>query len=103
MEAGMAEKNGATELVLRGRHLEQGQEAKACCVVVHVLWGEYEEAGRLHEGFGLQMEDGEGVVRKIPDLSTDAREVAGLAERMNRYRISRYHFEDVIEDFLAAV
>lgn len=91
------------ELVLRGKALEQEYGTEKSGVLVHVLWGRYEEAGNSHEGFGLQLEDREGMIRRIPDLSTDAQEVIRLADRMNRYRVSRYHFDDVVEDFLAAV
>ena len=91
------------ELVLRGKvpGIGLGEERD---VLVHILWGKYEsEQLPVHEGFGLQMEDECGWFRRIPDISTDSGEVFGLAERMNRYQVSRYHFEDVIADFLAAV
>jgi len=92
------------ELVLRGKVLELPCEPESGGVVIHVLWGKYmEERGKIYEGFGLQMEDGDGMIKRIPDLSTDAWEVCQLAERMNRYKVSRYHFDDVIADFLAAV
>ncbi len=92
------------ELVLRGKALEHTEYGEEGGVLVHVLWGKYaEDAGAVHEGFGLQMEDYAGMVKRIPDLSTDAGAICLLAERMNRYRISRYHIDDVIADFLAAV
>lgn len=92
------------ELVLRGKVLEHSDYGTEGGVLVHVLWGKYmEDAGVVHEGFGLQMEDRAGLVKRVPDLSTDAGEICQLAERMNRYRISRYHIDDVIADFLAAV
>ena len=92
------------ELVLRGKAPEVPAEEARGGVVIHVLWGKYmEERGMVYEGFGLQMEDCEGMVKRVPDLSTDAGEVCELAARMNRYKVSRYHFDDVIADFLAAV
>jgi len=92
------------ELVLRGKASGVPVDREAGGVVIYVLWGKYkEERGTVHEGFGLQMEDGAGTIRRVPDLSVDAGEVSELAERMNRYKVSRYHFDDVIADFLAAV
>lgn len=92
------------ELVLRGKVLQVSDCVEQGAVLIHVLWGKYrEEKGTVYEGFGLQMEDCEGMVQRIPDLSTDAWEVCLLAERMNRYKVSRYHFDDVVADFLAAV
>ena len=92
------------ELVLRGKASGVPVDREPGGVVIYVLWGKYmEERGTIYEGFGLQMEDGDGMIKRIPDLSTDAWEVCQLAERMNRYKVSRYHFDDVIADFLAAV
>lgn len=91
------------ELILRGKVLEKRYTTDADGVLVHVLWGKYEDQGIAHEGFGLQLEGRDGSIRKIPDLSTDAQAVCCLADRMNRYRVSRYHIDDVVEDFLAAV
>jgi len=92
------------ELVLRGKVLELSCNMENGGVLIHVLWGKYmEERGTVYEGFGLQMEDCDGMVKRIPDLSTDAWEVCQLAERMNRYKVSRHHFDDVVADFLAAV
>lgn len=91
------------ELILRGKALERRYVAEQDGILVHVLWGKYEDQGVAHEGFGLQLEDRDGMMRKIPDLSTDAQAVCNLAERMNRHKVSRYHVDDVVEDFLAAV
>ena len=92
------------ELVLRGKVPGTFGIVEQDGVIVHVLWGKYrEEQGRIYEGFGLQMEDCDGTIRRIPNLSTDADEVYQLAERMNRYKVSRYHIDDVVADFLAAV
>lgn len=92
------------ELVLRGKASETPAGEVPGGVVIHVLWGKYrEERGKIYEGFGLQMEDSAGTIKRIPDLSTDAGEVCELAARMNRYKVSRYHFDDVVADFLAAV
>lgn len=105
------EDNGKTEsqtvveeLVLRGKVPGRFSIAEQDGVIIRVLWGKYrEEQGRTYEGFGLLMEDGDGMIRRIPNLSTDAGEVYQLAERMNRYKVSRYHVDDVVADFLAAV
>lgn len=91
------------ELILRGKVLERVDTTGNGGVLVHVLWGRYEEQGVTHEGFGLQLESEDGTVRKIRDLSTDAQAVCCLADRMNRHKVSRYHIDDVVEDFLAAV
>lgn len=92
------------ELVLRGKVPGNFGIVEQDGVMIHILWGKYrEEQGKTYEGFGLQMEDSEGMIRRIPNLSTDAGEVYQLAERMNRYKVSRYHFDDVVADFLAAV
>lgn len=95
--------SAAPELVLRGKVPVDVCGEQKHPVLVHVLWGRYGEDGYLHEGFGLQTEDTDGTIRRIPDLSTDAQEVVLLADRMNRCRVSRYHIDDVVEDFLAAV
>ncbi len=91
-----------TELVLRGKAMEQ-----SICFVIdnrmqsHVIWGCYkDEDGNEHEGYGIQVENRFGVIRKIPDISTDAVAVGALVEKMNRLRVSRYHIDDVIQDFL---
>ena len=98
------QQNAVEELVLRGKALDEHCESKGNGVLIHVLWGKYvKERGAIYEGFGLQMEDCKGLVKRIPDLSTDAWEVCQLAERMNRYQVSRHHFDDVVADFLAAV
>ena len=91
------------ELILRGKVLERVNTTEKGGVLVHVLWGKYEDQGVAHEGFGLQLESEDGTVRRIPDLSTDAQAVCCLADRMNRHRVSRYHIDDVVQDFLAAV
>ena len=103
MEKGLTKSSSVPELVLRGKELEKAYETDETGVLVHVLWGKYEEYGSEHEGFGLQLEDGDRVLKRIPDLSTDAAEICNLAERMNRCKVSRYHFDDVVADFLAAV
>jgi len=92
------------ELVLRGKVPGIGFCEEERDVLVHILWGKYEsEQVPAHEGFGLQMEDDGGWSRRIPDISTDPQEICSLAERMNRYHVSRYHFDDVVADFLAVV
>lgn len=103
MEKGIEQSVPASELVLRGKEFEKAYAADETAVVVHVLWGKYENDGAAHEGYGLQIEDSCGVIRKVPDLSTDSQKVCMLADRMNRCRVSRYHFDDVVQDFLAAV
>ena len=103
-EESLKEKHSVVpELILRGKVLENRYTTEKDGVLVHVLWGKYEDQGVAHEGFGLQLESGDGMIRKIPDLSTDAQAVCCLADRMNRHKVSRYHVDDVVEDFLAAV
>ena len=86
------------ELVLRGKASDLSVVEEQGGVVIYVLWGKYkEEQGKIHEGFGLQMEDCAGTIQRVPDLSMDAGEVSELAERMNRYKVSKYHFDDVEE------
>ena len=103
MEKGFEKCSVLPELVLRGKELEKSYETDENGVVVHVLWGKYENDGTAYEGYGLQMEDRDGMIKKIPDLSTDSQQICMLADRMNRCKISRYHFDDVVQDFLAAV
>lgn len=103
MEKGFEKNAFLPELVLRGKELEKTYKTEETGVMFHVLWGKYEDDGTTHEGYGLQMEDKDGMIKKIPDLSTDSQKVCMLADRMNRCKVSRYHFDDVVQDFLAAV
>lgn len=103
MEKGLTKSSSVPELVLRGKELEKAYETDETGVLVHVLWGKYESDGKAHEGYGLQMEGKDGLIRRVPDLSTDSQQICMLADRMNRCRVSRYHFDDVVQDFLAAV
>ena len=92
------------ELVLRGKVPGIGFCEEKHDVLVHILWGKYaSEQVPVHEGFGLQMEDDGGWSRRIPDISTDPQEICCLAERLNRYQVSRHHLDDVVADFLAVV
>lgn len=102
------------ELVLRAKSLAKTSvyetEEEACegaeqkvdnRIHYNVIWGMYEnEDGVEYTSFGIQAENRQGVVFRIPDISTDQFLIGRLADILNKYRVSRYHVRDIIEDYI---
>ncbi len=70
----------------------------SCCMTCSCVEG---ETGELNVRYGLRFKRFSKVLRDLPDLSGNALKVRELMLRLNRNRVSIFHIDDVIADFLA--
>lgn len=59
------------------------------------------EEGKQYTSYGIELFDGEELLRSAYDIDTDYSRVEKLCALCNLFSLSPIHFEDVIEDYLA--
>lgn len=93
------------ELVLRGDAYQLEESSRFLIdnrLRTHVIWGHYQgEDGEGYDSYGIQVENLFGIIRRIPDITTDSTAITNLVDSMNRLRVSKHHIDDIVEDFLA--